>query len=169
MGKTFHSSYSRRAALVGASCLIVGCATANDTSARPKRVLFVCQFGTVKSPIARELFRREAESRGALVRAESRGVSPEDHVSHTLQEALNADGLEIRRDPVRALDRSDLAEADIIVLFDALPAMFGIWAHRNWSDLPSMNADYVAARDILVGRITALLDELEIGASAAPT
>jgi hypothetical protein len=47
---------------------------------RPKRVLFICQFGSVKSPIARELFRRRAKERGIAVIAWSRGI----HLRHIL-------------------------------------------------------------------------------------
>ena len=164
MGKVGHPKFSRRATLVGASCLLVACAGASNISARPTTVLFVCQFGTVKSPIAREMFRRQAARRGVLVQVGSRGITPEDHISPALLEALDADGFDIRSEPVRALARSDLAEADIIVLFDPLPATFGTWTVRDWSDLPSMNANYAASRDVLISRINSLLNEIETNA-----
>ena len=43
-------------------------------------VVFVCEHGSVKSPIAASLFDRTAEKRGLPFRAVSRGVNPEEHV-----------------------------------------------------------------------------------------
>lgn len=153
---------SRRAALFVAACLVAGCASVARPVA-PARVLFVCQYGTVKSAIAREQFRRLAAARGLSVRVDSRGISPEDHISPALAAAVEGDGLDIRSTPVRTLAARDLSEADVIVVFDALPERFGSWPVRDWSDLPSMNADYAVARDVLVRRIGMLLDEIERG------
>ncbi len=161
MGKANFSIMSRRAALIGAASLAASCASPTGTSAEPTRVLFVCQYGTVKSAIAREQFRRLAATRGILVHVQSRGISPEDHISPALSEALAADGLDIRGEPIRALSTSDLACADIIVAFDSLPVRLGAWSVRDWSDVPSMNANYGAARAVLLERLNVLMAEIE--------
>jgi hypothetical protein len=157
----FSRPVSRRSALFAAACFVVGCATTAEPARTPTKVLFVCQYGTVKSAIAREQLRRLAAARTLRVQVTSRGISPEDHISPALAAAVARDGLDIRREPIRTLTANDLSGADVIVVFDTLPAGLGSWPVRDWSDLPSMNADYEHAREILVNRISVLLDELE--------
>lgn len=161
MGIAKFSLLSRRATLLGAAFVVAGCARTSEAQPEPTRVLFVCQYGSVKSAIAREHFRRLAAARGILARAESRGISPANHASPTLLAALEADHIDIRREPVQALTASDLSIANIIVVFDELPAKLGAWPVRDWSDLPSMNANYSEARRVLLERIGALLDQIE--------
>lgn len=150
------SSISRRLALALAA-LFFGSATA--PRAKPVKVLFVCQGGTVKSPVAREHMRRLAATRGVAIEAHSRGITPEDHMTPALAVALKADGIDVASEPVRQLGVADLRAADLIVVFSALPAALGTWPVRDWSDLPSMNENYAAARAVLLPRLQALLDE----------
>ena len=126
----------------------------------PPKVLFVCQFGTVKSAVAREHLRRRAADRGIAIQVHSRGITPEPHRSAALTEALRQDGIDPDREPLGRLTPGDIAAADIVIVFDKLPAGFHAQGARDWSDLPSMNADYPAARTNLLKRINALLDEL---------
>ena len=60
---------------------------------RVPTVLFICQAGTVKSAIARELMRRSAIARGVRVRVFSRGIAPEQHLSPQLKERLASEGI----------------------------------------------------------------------------
>ena len=151
-------SITRRLALMFGAVVFGRAATASST---PTTVLFVCEGGTVKSPIAREHLRRLAKARGLAVNAQSRGIAPEDHMTPQLAAALKADRIGIMGDPVLALTATDLMTAEIIVVFNPLPARFGNWQVRDWTDTPSMNEDYRAARAILVTRLEALLDELK--------
>jgi hypothetical protein len=157
MGSLITQYLSRRSVLVGAVSLAVGCASAPQARVD---VLFVCRYATVKSAIAREHFRRLAVARGMDVRTQSRGITPEDHVTPALAAALASDGVDLRADPIGTLTAADLDAADIIIVFDALPVEMGPWPVRDWSDMPSMNADYSAARAVLVPRLNALLDEI---------
>ena len=150
-------SISRRLALALAA-LLFGKAAAPRS--KMPTILFVCQGGTVKSPIAREHMRRLAAARGIGINAQSRGITPEDHMTPTLAAALKADNIDISNEPVLALTAADLKAADIIVIFNPLPAALGTWPARDWSDLPSMNENYTAARANLIPRLAALLDEL---------
>jgi protein-tyrosine-phosphatase len=131
---------------------------------RPRRVLFVCQFGTVKSPVAREHFRRRAAERGILVEAVARGITPQEHMSGDLRLALRKDGINVRADPLRPLAPVDARRADVLVFFDNLPPWIRTSDRRDWTDLPSMNSDYAAARSDLIGRIDRLLDEISTSA-----
>lgn len=156
---------ARRTLLVGLMLACVpGTASAADAPSGSRKwrptVLFVCQFGTAKSAVAREVFRRRAAERGIDAIAFSRGITPEQHVSPALRQQLVADGLETTRDGLHKLETSDLAVADIVVVFSPLPK--GMWvAHvRDWSALPSMNDAYPLARADLRRRVDALLDTI---------
>jgi protein-tyrosine-phosphatase len=150
---------SRRVVLGVAVSATIGCA--HQRQARPTRVLFVCTYGTVKSAIAREHLRRMARTRGIPLEVTSRGLTPEDHRAPALVAALAAEGIDARADPLRALSQADLDNADVVIAFDTLPAPFAAPAVRDWSDAPSMNANYEKARDWLVARLSTLLDEIE--------
>jgi hypothetical protein len=156
---------NRRHLVLGLAATALGCTTVKP-QARPRQVLFVCEHGSVKSPIAREHFRRIAARRGLAVRALSRGIHPSDDVSPKLAQALVADGIDPRCDPLTALTRADLADADIIAAFNPIPDALttGLLLDlRYWLDVPAMNDDYAAARPPLLAHLDALAGELERG------
>ncbi|MFL5297097.1 MAG: hypothetical protein ACJ798_12020 [Phenylobacterium sp.] len=124
----------------------------------PARVLFVCQFGTVKSPFARELLRRRARERGLAVSVSARGLTPADHATTAFLASARADGVDPRAEQVRRLEPRDLAQADVVVSFEP-PQPAGLPGARDWSDTPSFG-DYPAARRNVLARIEALLDEI---------
>jgi protein-tyrosine-phosphatase len=126
----------------------------------PTRVLFVCQYGTVKSALARELFRRRAEERGIKAVAFSRGITPAEHLAAAARASMAADGIDPARDPLRKLARADLRKADIVVVFNPLPLKLATRPIRDWAATPSVNDDYASARPELDRRIDALLDEI---------
>lgn len=130
---------------------------------RGPRVLFVCQFGSVKSAVARELFRRRAAARAVPATAFSRGITPEAHINDSLRAALAAEGINFENEPLRQLHSKDLTKADLTVLFDPLPR--GLKARRvhDWTDTGSLNQAYQTERPRLLARIEALLDELSAG------
>lgn len=154
---------TRRGFLAGAAGFLVVAplpALASTTPCNPQEIVFVCRFGTVKSPIAREHFRRRAAERGLAVKVQSRGLTPEDHISAKLSAALRADRIDPRGEPIVVLSNADLTGNRLVVAFDPPSADARLKGARDWSDLPSMNADYDKARADLVGRIDRLLDEL---------
>jgi Low molecular weight phosphotyrosine protein phosphatase len=125
------------------------------------RILFICEFGTAKSAIAREIFRRRARDRGIKVTAFSRGLKGiEDHVSPPLRQALAAEKLDTRRDGFAKLAPRDLRAADMIVTFVPVPENQQWRELRDWTALPSVNDAWPAARADLIQRIDALLDEI---------
>ena len=150
-------SISRRVALAAAALIFGEPAAAHGN---PAKILFICQAGTVKSAIARELFRKLAAARGLTAIATSRGIVPEDHMTPALAAALKADGIDLSREPVRQLTQADLSAADIVAVFNPLPPSLGAWKVRDWTDVPSMNENYPAARAALLAKLETLLVEL---------
>lgn len=152
---------ARRSVIIGLFAAL-GSARAREPVAgghHPK-ILFICQFGTAKSAIAREMFRKRARERGISVTAFSRGITPGDHVSPALKARLVADGINSQRDGLHKLSAKDIKAADIIVVFNQLPQTMTMKAVLDWSALASVNDDYPAARADLIGRIDALLDTI---------
>lgn len=125
---------------------------------RAPLVLFVCQAGTAKSAIARELLRRRARERGIAITAFSRGLAIEEHVSMALRLRLNAEAIDLQRDGFKVLSASDLRDADIVVSFTPLPPAYRFSRAEDWSTVPSVNDAYVVARAELDRRIEQLLD-----------
>jgi protein-tyrosine-phosphatase len=133
---------------------------AGAVQAREATILFVCQFGSVKSAITRELFRRRAADTHVAVTAISRGITPEAHIDPALAARLSRDGIDPGRDPLQRLDEAALKQADIVVFFDKLPPELDRTDARDWSDLPSMVNSYDSARGVLDPRIDKLLAEI---------
>lgn len=146
---------SRRTAILSAAAALL-----TGASPRPKRVLFVCQKGTVKSPIARELARSIARSGRIALDVRSRGIAPTEGATPETAAALVRDGISVRSEPLRALTRGDLAWADVVVHFDPLPFAAPGKDVRNWGDTPSVNGNYAAALSDIRHRIVGLIDSL---------
>jgi hypothetical protein len=145
------------AALIALPLLGLGKARASTAK---KTVLFVCEAGTVKSAVSRELFRRRIAARRLQVVTISRGLVPAEHRSPALIARLAADGIDTMREPVLALDQQTLDAADVVVLFAALPPGFTRPDARDWIETPSMNDKYAEARAYLDAHLDALAQEL---------
>ena len=158
------SDFGRRLFLASAIVLVLP-GTAFARTIVPS-VLFVCQAGTAKSAIARELLRRRARERGIAVTVFSRGLAIENHVSASLKKRLDADAIDTRRDGFRLLSASDLRNADIVVSFTPLPPSYRFSRAKDWSAVPSVNDAYVLARAEMDRRIEQLLDNVEAGQKA---
>ena len=76
-------------------------------------------------------------------------------------DGLKKDGLEPSlRKPVK-LDMADTRDADRIVAMVALPADYANDKRVTiWSDVPPVTVDYVKAREVIVGHLHALVNEL---------
>ena len=157
----FSTSQSRRAVL-GAILLAPLAALPGIAVARshPPRVLFICQFGSVKSAISRELFRRRAAGRGIAATAFSRGIHPEAHLDPHLRERLAGQGIDPARDGQHQLSRRDLHQPDYTVLLDPLPPGLTGRNLRDWTDLGSFNQSYDTEEPRVKTRIDQLLDEI---------
>ncbi len=156
------------ALLLVTALTVTNCSSVPATQHKPK-VLFVCQAGTAKSAIARELFRKRARERGVAVDVFSRGILLEDHISPELRRRLVADGIDSTAEPAQVLGAADLKAADMLIRFNPLPAGAVHPDIRDWSDVPSVNDDYADARKILDERIDKLLDEIVRASPKAQT
>lgn len=129
-----------------------------------RRIVFVCEHGSVKSLIAASLFDRTAEQRGLPFRAVSRGVNPEEHVLPAILTAMRGDGFEVEAFRPQRLQTEDVTGAARVIAIGV-----DLTAHADearapilsWNDVPPASVDYQAARTALQRHIDTLLDELQ--------
>ena len=135
--------------------------SAADPGTVPPKILFVCQYGSVKSAIARELLKRRAAERRVPVVAASRGITPDnEHRPEHLTRQLLRDGIDAEAQPLRKLGQADLDGADRVILFNKLPEGLTAKLVEDWTDLPSMVEDYPGTRAHLDRRIDDLVTRL---------
>jgi arsenate reductase (thioredoxin) len=151
--------FSRRRFMATTAGLIVATGCSTLPKSQRKSVLFVCEFGTAKSVIAREMFRRRATTRSIAIAAFSRGLVIEDHITPDLRRNLAADGIDPYSEPFKILQPDDWSRASVVVAFNPLPKIVPQSKVRDWTDVPSVVSQYPAARAALNRRIDALLDE----------
>lgn len=160
LGASDPQVWSRRRVIASVLLVAASSACTHLKATRAPLVLFVCEFGTVKSAVSREVFRRRAAERKIAAAAFSRGLTAEDHASPALQRMLAAEGIDPKSDPATSLTAADWQRADILIWFNPLPPQVRHRDMRDWSDLPSFNDSYTIARPLLERRIDLLLDEL---------
>lgn len=153
---------SRRKVVLALAALPLACSKPERRpAARPVRtVLFVCQAGTVKSAIAREVALKKAREQGLKIEFRSRGISPEDHVTPDMLARLAKKGIDPRSETVVALTQADLDAADMVVAFNRLPPGMTARNFRDWTDSPAFSEDHDRAMTAIETRVAGLLEEL---------
>jgi arsenate reductase (thioredoxin) len=131
-------------------------------SAGTRRVVFVCEHGSVKSLVAMEYFNRGAKARGLPYRAVARGAAPEPTVRRVVEDGLRSDGFDVSAFVSRKFCGSDVDHASLIVSFDQdVSSVVSARArYLKWNDLPGILSDYTRGKDAIVRHVDALLDEL---------
>ena len=142
------------AALGASMAFAAGAAQMRD---RSPRILFVCQFGSVKSAIARELLRRRAKQAHVGLEVASRGITPEEHLPALIKDKLLLDHIDPAAEPLRQVRQADLDAADRVIAFDKLPPTLHAPKAEDWTDVPSILNDYESARTELDRRIESLV------------
>jgi arsenate reductase (thioredoxin) len=125
-------------------------------------VLFVCLHGSAKSLIALEHFRRLAQQRGVDVQADWAGIEPDAEVPPRVVQGLLGEGIDVRGRRPRQVMRADVERASCVVTFgcDLGTLESSGLVRERWDDVPAVSEGYKPARDVIVGRLSGLLDEL---------
>jgi protein-tyrosine-phosphatase len=152
---------NRRAFIAAFGAALSMPAAGRPLSTDAPRILFVCQLGSVKSAIARELLKRRAAERQVALTVTSRGITPEAHLPAAIRSRLLLDHLDPEAQPLRKLSQADLDAADKVIIFDKLPAELRTAKAEDWTDLPSIVNDYPKARAALDRRIEHLLTQVQ--------
>ncbi len=125
-------------------------------------VLFVCLHGSAKSLIALEHFRRLAQQRGVDVQADWAGIEPDAEIPPRVVQGLLGEGIDVRGRRPRQVTRADVERASRVVTLGCELGALGsprLSVERS-DDVPAVSEGYKPARDIIVGRLPRLLDEL---------
>ena len=125
-------------------------------------ILFVCLHGSAKSVIAAEHCRRLAAARGLAVDVTAAGLEPDDAIPPRVVQGLADEGIDVGGRRPRRPAPTDVAEADVVVTFgcDLGPLATGARRLQRWDDVPAVSDDFKRARDVIVGRVTTLVDDL---------
>ncbi len=150
----------RRAVMKGIGSLVLTGGSAQAASGNGPRVLFVCQYGSVKSPIAREILGRRARERKITVSTFSRGITPEAHLPPAIGARLRAEGIDPAREGLHRLLPVDLQAADIVVFFNPLPSALRGPQSMDWTSVPSVIEAYPMAMTDIRQRVEQLLDTI---------
>jgi protein-tyrosine-phosphatase len=125
------------------------------------KVLFVCLHGSAKSLIAAEYFNRLAAARGLGVRATSAGTEPDAEIPPRVTQGLRADGIDVEGRRPRRPTPADIDGAVAVVTFACDLGELASRAPRieRWDDVPAVSEDFKRARDVIVARVSALLED----------
>ena len=128
---------------------------------RNPSVLFVCLHGSAKSLIAAEYFNRLAAGRGLRAKAVSAGTEPDDAIPPRVTQGLGADGIDVEGRRPRRPTQADLDSSAIVVTFACDLGDLASRAPRieRWDDVPAVSEDFKRARDVIVAKVTALLED----------
>lgn len=126
----------------------------------PIDVLFVCLHGSAKSVIAAEHCRRLAAPRGLGIAVASAGLEPDDQIPANVVDGLASDGIRIDRQKPQPLNDLILSRSCIVVAIGCTFAVPPEPMFVHWSDVPAVDDDYGAARNVIVAKLTVLLDEI---------
>ena len=157
--------------------LIIGICIAGPSSAQtstttptsdPRRVVFVCEHGSVKSLIATLYFNQRAQQRGLPYTAVARGTSPEPAVPPAVQQGLRADGFDVVHYVPQPFKASDVDGVLLVVSFDqdVTNTVAGRSQQLSWDNLPAVAANYAVARDEILERVDRLIEHLASAARA---
>jgi len=125
-------------------------------------VVFVCPHGAAKSVVAAAYFNKMSAERGLPYRAVVRGTEPGESLSPTAVNGLVADGLPAPTGKPQAISNEELrAAARVVTLGCPLPPrVVAKKKHSDWNQVGDVNRDYAAARDVIAGLVTKLLDSM---------
>jgi protein-tyrosine-phosphatase len=131
--------------------------------------MFVCLHGSAKSVIASEHFRRLAAKRGLEVEVRSAGTEPDAELPPRVVQGLLGDGIDVRNLTPQPATRAALADASRVIAFGCdLTSVAPPGAKvERWDDVPAVSDGYERARDVIVGRVRALVEELSGAATRA--
>jgi protein-tyrosine-phosphatase len=125
---------------------------------RAKTVVFVCPHGAAKSVLAGSYFNHYATQLGLDARAVARGTEPDDEISERVRQDV---GSALCAETPTRLTAEDVASADLVIAFDLAEPDLGVAPDRTWNALPALSADFELGRAAILGRVVALIAELQ--------
>lgn len=127
------------------------------------QVVFVCEHGSAKSMIAATYFNTLAQQKGLKYRAVSRGINVDDALQPATAAGLSKDGMDTKGlTPSKLTPELSSSAARVVTMGLASDVPYLKSANRvEWAGVPAISKDYGVARDDIVARVKALMQNLE--------
>ena len=129
---------------------------------QPRKVVFVCEHGTVKSVVALEYFNRIARAKGIGFKAVSRGTRPDSALPSQVRDGLTRDGFDLAGFRASPFTSADVQSAALVVTLDV--DVEGVVNRSRpvvrWDSLPSVMSNYAAGRTAIRAHVERLVDSL---------
>jgi protein-tyrosine-phosphatase len=124
-------------------------------------ILFVCEHGAARSVIAAAYFNQLAKERGLNYRAQFRGTDPQDSLTSGTKAGLTKDGFDVSKMRPLLVSNGDVNNAERVITFDCkLPNDIQPKELSQWNGVPAISENYNVARDQIVTKVKALVDQL---------
>jgi arsenate reductase len=154
-----------QAAAVLLLCIAVsiGAAAASEQGAEsPATILFVCEHGVGRSPIAAAYFNRLAKEKGLPYRATFRGTDPDAALPPIVRDGLTRDGFDVSALTPARVTPDDLRDAERIVVFGCLlPGRAAVEQKViDVNGTPGPGDGYDQARDAIRKHVERLVESL---------
>ena len=135
----------------------------NDSSAK-SIILFVCEHGAARSPIATAYFNKMAKERGLNYTAIFRGINPDTSLSVNTKKGLTEDGFDIKNWQPKLVTRHDINSASEVITLDCNLILKDSPARPvyQWNGTPPISESYQAARNDIANKVAILIKELEL-------
>jgi arsenate reductase (thioredoxin) len=138
-----------------------------NNSNKPKStatILFICEHGAARSTIAAAWFNKLAQQEGLNYRAVFRGTNPDSVVGPAAQKGLIKDGFDVQGWKPLPVTKHDIDNAYHVVTLDCLmPEKHNVAKPViEWKGISSISENYIAARDSIVKKVQALINELSL-------
>lgn len=126
------------------------------TASKMQTIIFVCEHGAGRSPIAAAAFNAYAVKNNLPYRAISKGLDPGAELGKSTQEGLQRDGVDITNVKPSKLTAGDVQQASQIVMLDCSMPDSMKRDYIKWDNIP-MNNNYSETRQDLEKRIASSL------------
>ncbi len=128
-----------------------------------RTILFLCPHAAAKSVMAAAYCERLAGERGMALRTDAAGTEPDAEPMPSVVALLAAERIDVSAHRPRRVGARDLERAWRVVSVGCdVGALACVdLAIEHWDDVPAPSKDLLGARDLILARVRALLDEIK--------
>lgn len=142
-------------------CLVFGLTLSSVYAQEKQAILFVCEHGAARSVIAAAYFNKLAKERGLNYEASFKGTDPQDSLTFGTKHGLMKDGFDVSKMKPALVSQKDISNAAKVVTFNCrLPGSPQTKNSEQWNGIPPISESYQVARDEIVKKVDALINQL---------
>lgn len=127
-----------------------------------RRFVFVCEHEAALSVVSAAYFNKIAKEKHLDLHAIARGAEPQNNLSVSARQGLNADKVPFETKRPQRLSAKEAMHARRILAFCLLPPKYHTLAPvETWNDVPPTSENHVRARDAILTHLRKLIQQLE--------